>query len=130
MVGSGFLMLAVAAYCLYQAMRNTPAEKFRLLRYIPFAIALPYLANTTGWLMTEIGRQPWVVFGLMRTDQAFSPNLQPGMVLASLIILTLVYGALMAADVFLLVRTAKAGPEGSAAQKTGQPVSEFDLSTD
>ncbi|HEY3343797.1 MAG TPA: cytochrome ubiquinol oxidase subunit I [Anaerolineaceae bacterium] len=112
MVGAGFLMLAIAAYSLFRAMRNTPVEKFRFLSLIPYAIALPYLANTTGWLMTEIGRQPWVVFGLMKTEQAFSPALQPGTVLASLILLTLVYAALIAADVYLLARTAKAGPAG------------------
>jgi cytochrome bd ubiquinol oxidase subunit I len=130
MVGSGFAMFAIAAYCLYQAMRSKSIHKFRFIKLIPFAIALPYLANTTGWLMTELGRQPWVVFGLMRTDQAFSPNLQPGMVLASLVLLTLVYGVLMAADVFLLVRTAKAGPEGSPAIKAGQPAVELGLSMD
>jgi cytochrome d ubiquinol oxidase subunit I len=130
MVGAGFLMLAVAAYSLYHAMRGTPAEKFRFLGLIPYAIALPYLANTTGWLMTEVGRQPWVVFGLMKTAQAFSPAIQPGEVLASLIVLTLVYGLLMAADVFLLVRTAKAGPEGSPAPASGQPQVELGLSID
>jgi cytochrome d ubiquinol oxidase subunit I len=48
----------------------------------------------------------------MKTEQAFSPALQPGTVLASLILLTLVYAALIAADVYLLARTAKAGPAG------------------
>jgi cytochrome d ubiquinol oxidase subunit I len=130
MVGSGFAMFLVAAYSLYQAMRGKSIEKFPFIKLVPYAIALPYLANTTGWLMTELGRQPWVVFGLMRTDQAFSPSLQPGMVLASLILLTLVYGVLMAADVFLLARTAKAGPDGSPAANAGQPVSELSLSMD
>ncbi len=118
MVGAGFLMLAIAAYGLYHTMRGTPLEKFRFLNLLPFAIGLPYLANTTGWLMTEIGRQPWVVFGLMKTADASSANLQPGMVLASLVLLTAVYGVLMAADVFLLVRAAKAGPD-PAAQEAG-----------
>jgi cytochrome bd ubiquinol oxidase subunit I len=121
MVGAGFLMLATAAYCLWRVMRATPAEKFRFLNLVPYAIALPYLANTTGWIMTEVGRQPWVVFGLMKTEQAFSPTLQVGMVLASLVLLTLVYGGLMAADVFLLVRTAKSGPVEEA-QTAAEPV--------
>ena len=110
MAGAGFLMLAIAAYSLFHAMRGTPPAKFRFLNLIPLAIALPYLANTTGWMMTELGRQPWVVFGLMKTEQAFSPTLTPGLVLTSLIILTLLYGVLMFADVYLLAKYAKAGP--------------------
>lgn len=119
MVGAGFLMLAIAAYGLFHAMRSTPLAKFRFLNLFPFAIALPYIANTAGWMMTELGRQPWVVFGLMKTEQAFSPTLGPGQVLASLIILTLLYGVLMAADVYLLVKYAKAGP-----QAVGHPTEE------
>jgi cytochrome d ubiquinol oxidase subunit I len=61
-----------------------------------------------------MGRQPWVVFGVMKTEQAFSPNLTPGMVLTTLIVFTLLYGALMAADVFLMLKTVKAGPAAPA----------------
>jgi cytochrome d ubiquinol oxidase subunit I len=57
-----------------------------------------------------MGRQPWVVYGLMKTQDAFSPNLTPGMVLTTLIIFTLVYAALIVADVYLLQKFAKAGP--------------------
>ena len=87
-----------------------PFAKIRLLGLFPFAIALPYLANSTGWMLTEMGRQPWVVFGLMKTEDAFSPTLTPGMVLTTLIVFTLVYGVLMVADVYLLAKYAKAGP--------------------
>ncbi|HVN53225.1 MAG TPA: cytochrome ubiquinol oxidase subunit I [Anaerolineaceae bacterium] len=118
MVGAGFLMLFLAAYGLFHATRNTRPEKIRFLKWFPFTIALPYLANTTGWMMTELGRQPWVVFGLMKTEKAFSPTLTPGMVLASLIVLTLLYGALMAADIYLLVKYAKAGPQEPSRDET------------
>ncbi len=57
-----------------------------------------------------MGRQPWVVYGLMKTQDAFSPNLTPGMVLTSLIIFTIVYALLMVADIYLLVKYSKAGP--------------------
>jgi cytochrome d ubiquinol oxidase subunit I len=107
MVGAGFLMFAVIAYGLFHSMRSTPAPKVRFLRWLPYAIALPYLANTTGWLMTEMGRQPWVVFGLMKTANGFSPNISPGMVLTSLIVFTLLYAGLMAADVYLLAKFAR-----------------------
>jgi len=74
-----------------------------------WAIALPYIANTSGWLLTETGRQPWIVHGLLRTEEAISPTLGAGTVLFSLIGFALVYAALMAADVYLLVRDARAG---------------------
>jgi cytochrome bd ubiquinol oxidase subunit I len=111
MVGAGFLMLFLAAICLYGLLRPKEGKwKARILAALPWAIGLPYLANTTGWLLTEIGRQPWVVYGLLKTSDAVSPNLTSGMVLVSLIGFALVYGVLMTADVFLIARFAKAGP--------------------
>ena len=111
MVGAGFLMFALAAYGLYITMwPKTGKWHDRIMKWLPLAIVLPYLANTTGWLLTELGRQPWVVYGLQKTADAVSPNLTPGMVLFTLIAFALVYGALMAADGYLLFRHAKAGP--------------------
>ncbi len=60
--------------------------------------------------MTELGRQPWIVFGLMKTDKAASPTVTAGMVLISVIVFTLLYGALMAVDIYLLNKYAKGGP--------------------
>lgn len=116
MVGLGFLMLAVAGYALYHVMRRHPLSEVRWLNLFPLAIGFPYIANTSGWILTEMGRQPWVVFGLMKTADAVSPTLSSGMVLASLIGFGLVYGVLMVIDVFLLVRSAKAGPEEVGAE--------------
>jgi cytochrome d ubiquinol oxidase subunit I len=111
MVGAGFLMALLAFLALYPTLRNRPISQFRYVRFLPFAIALPYLANTAGWIFTEMGRQPWVVYGLMKTENAFSLSITPGMVITSLIVFTLVYGLLMYADVYLLVKFAKAGPQ-------------------
>ena len=85
-----------------------------LLNFFPLAIALPYLANSFGWILTEMGRQPWVVVGYMKTADAVSPNLTPGMILTTIIGFTLLYGGLMGVDVFLLVKYAKAGPTKEA----------------
>lgn len=123
MVGAGFLMLALAAYGLFHSMRNTPPSKMRILRWLPLAIALPYLANTAGWLMTELGRQPWVVFGLMKTAVAFSPKLTPGVVLASLILFTLLYAGLIVADVYLLAKFARTGPLPDAEPSSSPEIS-------
>jgi cytochrome bd ubiquinol oxidase subunit I len=111
MVGLGFLMMLLAFLALYPTLRGRPVSQAPLIKFFPFAIALPYLANSSGWIFTEMGRQPWVVHGLMKTEDAFSPNLTPGMVLTTLIGFTLVYGVLMAADVFLLSKYARSGPE-------------------
>lgn len=110
MVGAGFAMLALAAYALYQLFRDRIGTDKRFLLLLVFAIALPYIANSAGWLMTELGRQPWIVFGLQRTEDAVSPNLTTGMVALSLLAFTLIYGVLMAADVFLLAKFGRQGP--------------------
>lgn len=110
MVGAGFLMLLLVVLALYPTVRQRPFANAPLIKFLPLAIALPYLANTAGWLFTEMGRQPWVVHGLMKTQDAFSTNLTPGMVLTSLVAFTLIYALLMFADVYLLRKYAKAGP--------------------
>jgi len=110
MVGVGMLMLLLLALLIYNAMRNHLEKATLLLKILPFALFLPYIANTTGWLLTEMGRQPWVVFGLLKTKDAVSPTVSAGVVLVSLIGFALVYGALMVADVYLLQKFAKLGP--------------------
>jgi cytochrome bd ubiquinol oxidase subunit I len=110
MVGAGFLMLFLVVFTLIKNLSPKFFPKLDLMKFLPFTIALPYIANTFGWIMTEMGRQPWVVFGLMKTSDAISPNLSAGMVLTSLIVFSLLYGILMIADVYLLVKFAKAGP--------------------
>ncbi|HTX90941.1 MAG TPA: cytochrome ubiquinol oxidase subunit I [Anaerolineales bacterium] len=110
MVASGFAMLALAGYTLYYVMRNKVGPQIRWLGLFVFTIALPYIANTSGWVLTEMGRQPFIVYGLLKTEDAMSPGLTSGMILFSLIGFALVYAALMGADVYLLTKYAKAGP--------------------
>lgn len=119
MVGVGFLMLGIAFYSLLHVMQGKKLGSIKFLNLFPFAIALPYVANTTGWMLTEMGRQPWIVFGLLKTEEAYSPSLTAGMVLSTLVIFTLLYGVLMVADVYLLRKYAVAGPEtaGPAVKK-------------
>ena len=116
MVGIGFLLFLLAAIALYPILRSRPLSKMRLIGVFPFVIALPYLANTVGWIFAEMGRQPWVVFGLMKTQDAYSSNVTPGMVLLTLVVFTLVYAGLIVADVYLLNKFAKAGPESASPQ--------------
>jgi cytochrome d ubiquinol oxidase subunit I len=107
MVGSGFLMFFITALSLFLTMKNK-LTKSKLMKFLPFAIVFPYLANTSGWLLTEIGRQPWVVYGYLQTSDAISPNLTIGLLWTSIIGFTLIYGVLMGVDIFLLSRFAKA----------------------
>ncbi len=102
MVGAGMLMLALAVWSLVQVNRGRFTTASRFLRLLPFAIVLPYAANTTGWMLTELGRAPWIVFGLQRIEDAVSPNVTAASLLFSLIVFTLIYAGLMAADIFLL----------------------------
>jgi cytochrome d ubiquinol oxidase subunit I len=110
MVGAGFLMALLALYALYLVLRNKIEPSKRFLRILPFAMLLPYLANTSGWLLTELGRQPWIVFQLMKTADGVS-NVVGGLaVLFSLILFTAVYGALMGVAIYLFNRYGKSDP--------------------
>lgn len=114
MVGAGFLLLILALYALLLVMGEQLESPPRLLAVFPWLIFLPYLANTAGWLLTELGRAPWVVFGLMKIEDAVSVNVSGGMVLTTLIGFTLIYGVLMGADIYLLRKFARQG--------SGEPV--------
>ena len=74
------------------------------------AVATPYLANTMGWIFTEMGRQPWTVFGVLQTSQSVSPGVSAGTVLTSMVVFTLLYGVLGAVAGWLMIRSIKAGP--------------------
>jgi cytochrome bd ubiquinol oxidase subunit I len=108
MVGAGLLMFALAVWGLLAALRNRIPRSGLIMAALPFAILLPYLANSTGWILTEMGRQPWIVFGLMRTEQGVSTSVPVASALISVVLLTLLYGALMVADVYLLAKYARA----------------------
>ncbi|MBA3826549.1 MAG: cytochrome ubiquinol oxidase subunit I [Ktedonobacterales bacterium] len=121
MVGTGVLMILLALWGMIGVMRKRIETQRRFLWLLVPAIALPFIANSSGWLMTELGRQPWIVNGLLKTSDAVSPTVNAGMVLFSLIAFTLIYGALMAVDVFLMVRFAKVAPVAEAdAENNGQ----------
>lgn len=109
MVGAGVLMLLLGLAGLALTFRNqfSNGKGKWLLRLLIPAIILPYLANSTGWMLTEMGRQPWIVQGLMTIDQAVSPNVTVEMLWLSLIGFTAVYGLLMIADVYLLQKYAR-----------------------
>ncbi len=113
MIGAGVLMLLLALYALYKTLKRDLQFKPWFLKALIWGIALPYIANATGWIFTEVARQPWVVFGVMRTEEAVSPAVSPGEVWFSLIAFTLLYGALMAVTIYLLKKFAIVGINGA-----------------
>ncbi len=114
MVGAGFLMLGVAAwfFLFYVILKKEP-RKIKFLALLPFAVVLPYLANSSGWILTEMGRQPWVVFGLLKTADAYSPSVSTGEVVTSLVAFLTVYSALIAVDIYLLAKYARSDPQAA-----------------
>ena len=110
MVGVGSLMLLLAFYALFLMLTERLPKADRFLRWLPFAIALPIIGTSTGWIFTEVARQPWIVFGIMRTEDAASPNVSVSMLLTSLIVYTLLYGVLIVVDVYLLAKYARDEP--------------------
>lgn len=109
MVGAGFLMVGLSLYALFLVMGDLFDRRPIALKAFAFAIALPYLANTAGWLLTEVGRYPWTVFGLMTLDESISPTVGAGTVLTSLLGFILIYSALIVATVYLITKHVKAG---------------------
>lgn len=118
MVGAGFALAALALYALFMVMGEMAELRPRLLGLFVWAMALPYIANTSGWLLTELGRVPWVVYGLMKIEDAISPTVSGVEVLITLVGFTLVYGALMVADIYLLRKYALAGPQDETGEET------------
>jgi cytochrome d ubiquinol oxidase subunit I len=113
MMGAGFLMLFLALYGLYLVLRDKYGQKSWYLWGLTWALVLPYLANTAGWLLTEFGRQPWIVFGLQLTADGVSITVPGGAVLLTLFGYTVLYGVLMVATVYLLAKYARRVPGSS-----------------
>jgi cytochrome d ubiquinol oxidase subunit I len=111
MVGAGVLMILLAFYGTIVALRDKIESSRIYLRAMPWAIALPFIANTTGWIMREIGRQPWIVFGLQKTADGVSPTVSASMVSTSFIGFTIIYGILAVVLVSLFIRYIKKGTE-------------------
>jgi len=108
MVGAGIALVALGFYALFMVMGDTVKIGDRVQKVFFVGLFLPYAANTAGWLMTEIGRFPWIVQDLMKIEDAVSTTVPAGQVLTTLIGFTLLYGLLMFADIYLLVKYAKA----------------------
>ena len=108
MVGLGTYFILITLVGLL--LRNRLTESPLFLKIMMFSIPLPYIANELGWVLAEVGRQPWIVYGMMKTADAASP-VDPIQVIISLVGFMLVYGLLGAAGFYLMAQNAKKGPE-------------------
>ena len=118
MVGLGciFILLTVVGWRKRKKLLESPGY----LKIMMWAIPLPYLAIQLGWLVTEIGRQPWIVYGLVRTSDAVSP-VAASQVAVTLIGFILLYGLLGASGFFLIAQNAIKGPEAISEGQEGSP---------
>ncbi|AGL18175.1 cytochrome ubiquinol oxidase subunit I [Actinoplanes sp. N902-109] len=109
MIGFGGLAMLVALATLwYTRGGRTPRSRLLWLAAIA-AVGMPLLANSFGWIFTEMGRQPWTVFGLFRTADSVSPSVSTAEAATSVIVLTLLYGVLAVIEVGLFLKYARAG---------------------
>ena len=115
MVGLGTFFIALTALGVFLLVKKRLYETRWYLKLLLWAIPLPLVATQVGWIVAEVGRQPWVVYRLLKTADAFSQNVAAGEVLFSIVMFGLIYLALGVLYVFILVRKVKQGPEPSAA---------------
>jgi cytochrome d ubiquinol oxidase subunit I len=118
MVGLGVLFIAACGYA--WLMRNKLLDSPWLLKFFLYSIPLPYLACQLGWTLTEVGRQPWIVWGIMRTSDAVSP-IAVSQVAVSTIAFIVVYSLLGMADFYLLFKFARKGPKPPISKSAPAP---------
>ncbi len=115
MVILGLYFIAITALGLLLVWRKTVTDKRWYLKALAWSMPLPLAACQFGWMAAEVGRQPWIVYGLLKTREAASIVVSAGEILFSLILFSLIYLALGALWVYLLARKAKVGIEGEVA---------------
>ena len=111
MAGIGMLLLLIPLIGLLLVRRKTLERSRRFLWVCVGGAALPVIANLTGWIFTEMGRQPWVVYGLLKTSEARSPLVGSGSIILTIVGYTLLYGVLLIVGGKLFLREIAHGPE-------------------
>jgi len=114
MVGLGTVFIAVMALSGFLLWRGKLHESRWLLWILLFLLPFPYIANTAGWLTAELGRQPWLVYGLLRTRDGASAHVSAGNALFTLLGFMGLYSALSALFLVLVLRKIRTGPEPAA----------------
>jgi len=112
MMGLGGLAALISVVGLWLTRKNAKREVPQWAWKVAiWSAPLPLLASLVGWVFTEMGRQPWIVFGLMLTQNGVSPNVPGWQVLVSLLAFTAIYAALAVVEIGLVIRTVRKGPD-------------------
>jgi cytochrome d ubiquinol oxidase subunit I len=111
MVAIGFFLIAITLLGLFFWWRGSLFEKRWFLNILVISVLAPQIANQVGWISAEVGRQPWIVYGILRTSEGLSKTVSSGEVLASLIMFVLIYLSLFILFIYLLLQKVKEGPE-------------------
>jgi len=120
MVGIGLAMIGIAALGCLGLVRTALLEKRWLLWLLVLSVLGPSLANQLGWAAAEVGRQPWIVYGLMKTSQGVSPVLKEQPVILSLMLFTAIYSALFTLFIYLLNDKIQHGPDAADLVPSGK----------
>ncbi|MBE3117839.1 MAG: cytochrome ubiquinol oxidase subunit I [Candidatus Atribacteria bacterium] len=115
MVGVGTLIVLLAFLAVVRPKVKFLNKSPLFLKALFLAMVLPYLASTFGWILTEEARQPWIVYGLQKVEEAVSPNLSAGTVLFSLILFTVLLGATVAVTGWLMYKYGTSDPKAEKA---------------
>jgi cytochrome d ubiquinol oxidase subunit I len=129
MVAIGLLMIGVAITGAILLWRGRLYESPRFMRLCTWMIPTPFIAVLAGWWVTEAGRQPWLVHGIMRVEEGITPSLTGGMVLFTLIGYVLVYAVIFWAGLYYMSRVMRAGPEAFLPESEDEGSAKRPLST-
>ncbi len=113
MVGLGTFFIAIMMLAAWMLWRGTLFRSTPVLWILMLSLPFPYIANTAGWITAEVGRQPWLIYGVMRTADGSSPNVSAGNILFTLIGFMGIYTVLSILFLFLMHREIVNGPERS-----------------
>jgi cytochrome d ubiquinol oxidase subunit I len=113
----------ISVWGLWLNRRKKLATSRRFLWVATWMVVLPFLMNTAGWLLTESGRQPWIVQGIMLTKNGLSPSVSTTQLWISVIAFALLYGTLGTVDLLLMLRySRKELPPAPAESAQGEPI--------
>ena len=110
MVGCGLIMLGLAWFGSWLIIRRRLEASRWVLRFIFLSFPLPFIATLAGWYTAEVGRQPWVVYGVLRTEHAMTPFLTAQAAATSLILFAVVYTFIFSFGIYYIYRQLRAGP--------------------
>lgn len=121
MVGLGLLMLLTAVLGLWLAWRRRLFSSSAYHRLLTWMAPSGFIAVLAGWITTEIGRQPWTVYGLLRTSESVTPTLEVPSVAATLTIFVVVYGIVFGSGLYFILRLIRQGPDPRPAGEQEPP---------